>query len=353
MSEMEEEMQRLRDRIAQLTADNERLQQPATDSGQSQEPATTAAPAATTAAERVVVIPRDRKCPKFNGRTGLQIVEWIEEVQACMRSKRLPLADQADFIYDHLEGEAKDEIKYRPATERKDSTKILDALRELYGCSRSYVTLQQAFFSRQQQEGETLQEFSLALMALMDQVRRRAPNGVPNSEVLLRDQFIEHVLDNGLRRELKQFARRKPEATLLEARKEAIQWEQEGLPGAARARSFSLPSAYGVQYGMQGRSPSAPSAPSATSDPEWKELFKKQQEQLDRLTQAVTALQRAPVYSRPPRTGPLICRRCHGVGHFERDCTAPGVPFRPRAHSSSGPPANSGGAPSSSQQAEN
>ncbi|XP_060780518.1 uncharacterized protein LOC132888512 [Neoarius graeffei] len=304
---MEEEMQQLRDRIAQLTAENERLSQwPATDSGQPQKAAAEPTPIPQVGAERVVVIPRDRKCPKFNGRTGLKIVEWIEEVQACMRSKRLPLVDQADFIYDHLEGEVKDEIKYRPPTERRDSEKILDVLRELYGCSQSYVTLQQAFFSWQQQEGETLQEFSLALMDLMDQVQRRAPNGVPNSEVLLRDQFIEHVLDNSLHRELKQFARRTPEATLLEARKEAIRWEQEGLPGGARARSFSLPAAYGVQYGMQGRSPIASSAPAATSDSEWKELFKKQQEQLDWLTQAVASLQQAPVQSRPPRTGPLI-----------------------------------------------
>ncbi len=49
--------------------------------------------------------------------------------------------------------------------ERDDPACIFSILRELYAHSLSYVTLQQAFFARQQQEGETLQEFSLALLA--------------------------------------------------------------------------------------------------------------------------------------------------------------------------------------------
>ena len=76
-------------------------------------------------------------------------------------------------------------------------------------CAESYVALQEAFFSRRQHEGETLLEFSLALMGLMTSVKQRAPSGIPNAEVLLRDQFVEHVLDGPLRRELKQFVRRR------------------------------------------------------------------------------------------------------------------------------------------------
>lgn len=44
-------------------------------------------------------------------------------------------------------------------------------------------------------------------MALMEQVEQHAPNGMPNADVLLRDQVIEHVLDSALRRELKQSVR--------------------------------------------------------------------------------------------------------------------------------------------------
>ena len=200
----------------QLKADNEQLRQErdASQAGPSAAAPTLSAPVSTapvaganaTITERLVVVPRDRRCPTFNGKTGISVNDWAEEVQACMRTRRLTAADQALFMFDHLEGEARDEIKYRTSAEQADPAQILAILRELYGCTRSYIALQHAFFARTQQQGETLQEFSLALMALMEQVKQRAPDGLLNSAVLLRDQFVEHVLDGSLRRELKQLS---------------------------------------------------------------------------------------------------------------------------------------------------
>lgn len=280
--------------------------------------------------ERLVFVPRDRKCPQFSGRSGMRIEEWVEEVQACMRARHLSGSDQAFFLYDHLVGEAREEIKFRPSAERKDPDKIISILKELYGCSKSYVALQESFFSRKQQDGETLQEFSLALLSLMDKVKKSAPDSVPNSEVLLRDQFTEHVMDGALRRELKQFVRREPQATLLKVRAEAIRWEREGMPGASRARSYSLPAVQGLQYGVQREPPMARSGqPHSTELSELKEILKQQQDQLNQLTQSVASLQ-AP--RQPPRSlprQPLICRRCQGHGHYARDCD--GVRVRPQA----------------------
>lgn len=202
----------------------------------------------------------------FSGKTGMSIVEWTEEVQACMRACRLSVVDQALFMFDHLQGEAREEIKYRTSAEREDPAKILAILGDLYGCTQSYVTLQQAFFFRKQQEGETLREFSLALMALMERVKWCAPDGLPNAGVLLRDQFVEHVLDGALRRELMQLVRRQPTITLLALRAEAIRWEREGLPGGAMERSHSLPAMYGLQYGVQSNPRPAPLASSQGSE---------------------------------------------------------------------------------------
>jgi len=89
-------------------------------------------------------------------------------------------------------------------------------------------------------------------MSLMTSVKRRAPGGTPKAEVLLGDQFVEHGLDGSLRRELKQFVRQQPTATLLEARSEAIRWKREGLPGGVRGRSHSVPSVFGAQCVVQG-----------------------------------------------------------------------------------------------------
>ncbi|KAK0136672.1 hypothetical protein N1851_027175 [Merluccius polli] len=183
---MVDEVQRLRDLVSQLEADNEQLLQEraafrdvpggaaAGPSGSvSHAPSASAVPVM----ERLVVVPRERKCPAFNGKTGLGIAEWTEEIRACMRVRHLSAADQALFVFDHLEGEAREEIRFRPRVEREDPVKVFAILRELYGCAQSYVTLQQAFFSRRQQEGESLQEYSLGLMALMEQVKQCAPDG--------------------------------------------------------------------------------------------------------------------------------------------------------------------------------
>lgn len=336
-------MQELRDLVAQLKADNERLRQgqagpsvpPSTSSAPSMAPPTSSVPVA----ERLVFVPRDRKCPVFRGRTGIGLSEWSEEVHACMRARHLSRCDQAFFLFDHLEGEARDEIKYRPGAERGDPDRILAILQELYGCSDSYVALQEAFFSRRQEEGETLQEFSLALMGLMEKVKQRAPAAMLNAEALLRDQFVEHVSNSSLRRELKQLVRRQPNSTLLEVRAEAIQWEREGLPGGVRGRSHSVPSVLGVQYGVQGGSQVSVPSSSVSEMSEMKEMLKRQQEQLNQLTESIARLQN-PQHSRPPRTGPIICRRCNQPGHIARHCD--GVRAPSRSQVPPGPPSNFG-----------
>jgi len=254
---MEEELLELKTLVAQLKAENEKLRaehSPSTSSS-STVPSLASAPPAAQLTDRLVFVPRDRKCPMFRGRMGISVSEWVEEVQACMRARNLSAADQAFFLYDHLEGEARDEIKYRSSQDRGDPSKIISILKELYGCNESHVALQEAFFSRKQLEGETLQEFSLALMSLMERIKAQAPREMPNAEVLLRDQFIEYVLDGALRRALKQYVRLKPAATLLDVRGEAMRWELEGLPASLRGRSNSLPPGPSFQFAVHGGLP--------------------------------------------------------------------------------------------------
>ncbi|KAK7898834.1 hypothetical protein WMY93_019687 [Mugilogobius chulae] len=298
---MEDQLRALQELVAELKADNERLRQEqsqsvsdasAVPSASSAEPTVTSAPS-NQSIDRLVFVPRDRKCPMFR------------------------------------EGEARDEIKYRSAAERTNPTKITAILQDLYGCSESYVALQEAFFCRRQQEGETLLEYSLALMSLMDKVKQRAPNNTVNFEILLRDQFVEQVLDGALRRELKQYVRNSPNATLLDVRGEAIRWEREGLPAGARGRSNSVPSAFGMQYVVQGgyQRPVNNLPPTGAGEmSEMKELLRRQQEQLDKLTQSVARLHTSHQRGRSPRPGPIICNRCHQPGHIARDCDGTRVP---------------------------
>lgn len=326
------ELQELRDLIAHLKADNERLRQ---TPGPAPAPGPVLIPAPIPVPERLVFVPRDRKCPLFSGRASPKLGEWIEEAEACMRARHLTRADQAFFLYDHLEGEARDELKYRPSADRADPDRIFAVLREVYGCTASYVALQESFFLRRQQEGESLQEFSLALLSLMAKVKESAPESMSNAEALLRDQFVEHVLDGALRRELKQMVRRQPTATILEVRSEAIRWEREGLPGGMRGRSYSVPSALGIQYRVQGSSQPVALVPAASELSEIRDLLKCQQEQLknqqdqlQKLTQNLSLLQNPPQRNRFPRDAVKTCRRCQQPGHLAWECDGVRVPAR-------------------------
>lgn len=331
---MEDELRELREMVTLLKADNERLQQeqlsvqpgPSGPSETLEAPPSTSQLSNANAAlpERYVFVPRDRKCPKFGGRSSINIEEWIEEVQACMQARYMPASDKAFFLFDHLEGEAREEIRYRPDDERNDPAKIIAVLRELYGCSQSYVSLQEAFFSRRQQEGESLLEFSLALISLLEQVKQKSPYAMPNSQVLLRDQFIEHVNDNSLRRELKQLVRGKPTLTLLDVRGEALRWEREGMLGSSRGRSHSLPSVYGIQYGVRSESHENTMRSSQESElGDIKEMLRLQQEQISKLSQSIACLQISQptrLRSRSPHRNQIVCRRCQKTGHFAREC---------------------------------
>lgn len=169
---MEEELRELRELVVQLKADNERLRQEralalpgsSTSSSHVPDPEPVVPPSAVAGAnpsERFVFVPRDRKCPRFNGRSGIGISEWIEEAQACIRTRHLSVGEQAFFLFDHLEGEARDEIRYRSDAERGDPEKIFSALREVFGCSQSHVALQEAFFPDDSWRGRAYWSFPL------------------------------------------------------------------------------------------------------------------------------------------------------------------------------------------------
>lgn len=197
------------------------------------------------------------------------------------------------------------------------------------GAHSPILPCSKTFFSRKQLEGESLQEYSHALFALMDKLVQHTPGGMTNAVVLLRDQFVEHVLDSGLRRELKRFVRLDPDSTLLDVRKEAIRWVGEGFHSERRERSHSLPASSVLQYRVQGQiDSSSPSEVNVSELTELKRMMRAQQEQLNELTQSLRQLQSQSVGNRPRQPGPIICRRCNQPGHIARNCLLGQTQFR-------------------------
>lgn len=249
--ELEEWVTQLMERIEQLQADNQRLRQgnvaaaiaveQGEQSQQEQNQQDLRCQESGSSVQRYVYVPRERKYPRFSGSSeSSPVEEWIEDIKQCLQVRNMPIGEQAHFVYDLLDGEAKLEIKLRPTADRATPENIFSILTETFGCSQSYVDAQQNFFKCRQREGETLREFSHSLMSLMDVVQRKNKTAIANPDCVLRDQFAENVRDKMLRRELKQYIRFHPNSSFFDLRREAFRWTDDGEgPRHVRARAFS------------------------------------------------------------------------------------------------------------------
>ena len=393
MSDAEDLLRELREERVLLRAENEKLRQqrettptahsslsgPVVGSPQGQllqQPSDGASNRSPHLIDRVVYLPKDKRCPTFTGEGEVTIVDWIDEVKASLSTRRLSAIEQAHFLYEHLGGEARKEIKFRPKSVRENPDRIFSILQDQYGCVGSPIALLQSFHSRRQQEGETLREFANSLFTLMDNVVRHTPGGVPQSNTLLRDQFIEFVSDGNLSRALKGIVRNYPGYDLHDTRDAAIRWEREGRPWEGRPRSNSVPSpcSYSMQQQAQGRkevphrlqpltlenqgvqqqthrrSDIQPTqSPLSAEMRELKELIETQQQQMREQQQQMreqqqqwrelsqTLLTRGPPQRPLGPSGPSICRRCRQPGHYAQDCDNERVPQGPRPKPLTGP----------------
>ncbi|XP_076839956.1 uncharacterized protein LOC143484854 [Brachyhypopomus gauderio] len=302
---MDQQLRELREQVQQLQADNERLRAAGSPSSSN-----VAGAALEQAVDRFVYVPRERKCPRFSGKSSdlLWVDDWIEEARRSMEVRRMTSAEQALFLYDHLDGEAKAEIRFRSEVERKDPERIFVILKEVFSHSQSYVVLQQQFFQRRQLE-----------------------------DLLVRDQFVEHVRDGMLRRELKRSIRSNPDMSFLDIRSEAIRWVEEGDHAATpRARAYSCD----TQVEVRGGCSQVGLGASAGELIALKETLQKQQKQLDlileHLGSGVRARERLEVPSVSPQPhrfqadGRPICSRCDQPGHIARFCNGGPRPYSGR-----------------------
>ncbi|KAL2094491.1 hypothetical protein ACEWY4_009210 [Coilia grayii] len=290
-------------------------------------------PTPTGVAEHYVYIPRERKCPRFSGKLppdSLTAEDWVEETRRHLSARPMSRSEQALVVFDLLDGEARAEIKFRPISERDEPDKIFSILLSTYGCSQSYISLQKQFFQRRQLEGESLREFSHALLYLLEAVKRRDPACFAHPEVVLRDQFVENVRDGMLKRELRRQVRLHPALTFLDVRSEAIRWVEEGEhPSGPRPRAHSI-STHAIQEVEAATS--AVSTRPTNELAEVKESLRKQQAQLDSIIRRLDSSLSAPPPSRAQTRGPRyqftlegkpICLRCSQPGHVVRFCPVP------------------------------
>ncbi|ESO96080.1 hypothetical protein LOTGIDRAFT_160067 [Lottia gigantea] len=246
------------------------------------------------ATKSVVYIDRTREPKKFKGilKTSgdLTVHEWIEDIQEYVSTLNLTGEDEARFIYSHLEGDAKEEVKLRKA--KGNASLIYDAIRSTFSETHSTSHLLKLFYERTQKKDESIREFSYALRQLMERIQRKEPNKI-EFEITIRDHFADGLYDAHLRKELKRQIRDNPSLSFIDIRKFALDWTEEESKPKEKVNTSAT---------------SEEVVTTNTQMDELRKLIQTQQGQIDKLQNLLT------------RRSTGKCFECNRTGHIRRNC---------------------------------
>ena len=145
---------------------------------------------------------RERKLRKLRGRPrdeeDCDVVDWLDDIKSSIKASRMAEVDRFDFVMEHLVGEAKSEMRLRFRNNR-DSAKLLLAIEDSYVTTDSTTSLKKGFYRRDQQETESFEEYSLALVTIADRIAQRGNQGEDSLPTELKERLTEGVSDRHFR----------------------------------------------------------------------------------------------------------------------------------------------------------
>ena len=297
---------------------------------------------------KTVYISKERKLQKFSGRpvkdTDPSVEEWIEDVTYHIKNISTKEA-QIEFLVDHLQGQARDEIRTRSETERNTPDKILTILQDLFQDADSIAQIQQQFYQRDQKPGESLQQYSLVLLKLVDRMMKKGVGVIGNRELMLKERFIDGVTDKQLRREMRRFSIEHAASNFQDFRTVVFKWVQDQKADVAEVHQ----SAEQVELQVDQAQASKLEQPSELLKmlSAQQELLEAQQKQIDLLTDLCQQTNRPSSFvgyqsrrgrgrgqysqrqgsrgrgAQRGRGYNNACYNCNKEGHFARDCPGP------------------------------
>jgi len=132
-----------------------------------------------------------------------------------------------DCILNNLDNRPYTEVRFRIDRSKVSSVEVFKILSDIYGNKNTFSQLQKKLFSREQQPGESIEEYSYALIDLLIEMEKLDPKLRDNSDQILKDIFSEGVTDIHLKHEMKRLNREKTEQRFFEMRDEAKRWLQD------------------------------------------------------------------------------------------------------------------------------
>ena len=162
-----------------------------------------------------------------NGRTS-ELHYWIGQARSILPS--VSSADRLSFLIAHLEGPAREEVRYAPSDEKDCIDKIFTLLVSAFGENRSNAQLKRELYERVQVSRESVRKFSIALLEISEGLTDK----VESKDNILIEVFCENLLEPQIKREIKRLVRTDPNISFGALRSEAIQLEEDGLSGPNR-----------------------------------------------------------------------------------------------------------------------
>ena len=154
--------------------------------------------------------------------------EWLADFDVFVRQCGVPEGERAVVLVDYLGGCAKEEVLCHPEEVRRDVGALVSLLRRVFGPWETVTSLQAEFYARMQSVGETLTEYSRALIRLHQRIEGAAPTVTERQALAvlgdgaLKHQFVVGVRKEWVRRELRRLMWRLADKPFIVVRGEAL-----------------------------------------------------------------------------------------------------------------------------------
>ena len=189
-----------------------------------------------------VLVTRERKLHKLAGRpktsTDVDVSDWLIDIKQHIAD--LEENQKIDIIMGHITGEVRDEVKLRAETDRDTADKILKIIEDNFKEVDSLAILNQKFFNRGQEEKETVQSYSRALMKLNSRIQQKG--GAALTDATLKMKLIDGLRDSSLKRELRRIDKEDEAITFAAFRQKVLELVQddECQPEVAKDREVKV-----------------------------------------------------------------------------------------------------------------
>ena len=170
--------------------------------------------------------------PRFFGRPESPgdptIDEWLADFDVFVRQCGVPEAERAMALIDNLGGCARDEVLCHPDEVCRDFGALVSLLWRVFGPRETVTSLYAEFYSRVHSVGETLAEFSRALIRMHQRIEGAAPTVAERQALAvigdgaLKHQFVVGVRDEWVRHDLRRLMLRSADRTFIVVRDEAL-----------------------------------------------------------------------------------------------------------------------------------